>query len=137
LLFNGARSWIQLIVILSVVCIDYLLGRIIIPPLHISYGIRSTLLKVSLFAWRLLYNRFPTKDNLFRRAIIHHDSNFCVCWYSNIEIINNLFFTCNIFGHLWHMVCTWLGLYYVDLFGILDHFLQLGHSASIFLKRHP
>jgi hypothetical protein len=31
-------------------------------------------LKVSLFAWRLLNNRLPTKDNLFRRGMTHLDS---------------------------------------------------------------
>jgi len=30
-------------------------------------------LKVSLFAWRLLRNRLPTKDNLVRRRVLQHD----------------------------------------------------------------
>jgi hypothetical protein len=35
-------------------------------------------LKVSIFAWRLFRNRLPTKGNLFRRGIIHHDDQMCV-----------------------------------------------------------
>ena len=34
-------------------------------------------LKVSIFAWRLLRNRLPTKDNLLRRRVLQHDDISC------------------------------------------------------------
>jgi hypothetical protein len=41
-------------------------------------------LKISLFAWRLLHNRLPTKDNLVRRDIIPHESQLCVSGCGNV-----------------------------------------------------
>jgi hypothetical protein len=35
-------------------------------------------LKVSICVWRLLRNRWPTKDNLRRRGVISLDSQLCV-----------------------------------------------------------
>jgi hypothetical protein len=35
-------------------------------------------LKVSVMVWRLLCNRFPSKDNLVRRNSIHPDAGLCV-----------------------------------------------------------
>jgi hypothetical protein len=34
-------------------------------------------LKVSVFVWRLLHNRLPTKDNLLRRRVLLHDDTIC------------------------------------------------------------
>ena len=46
-------------------------------------------LKVVLFAWRLFRDRLPTKDNLFHRGVIDHDSRMCVtgCGSWNLPII--------------------------------------------------
>jgi len=33
--------------------------------------------KVSLFVWRLLRDRLPTRDNLFRRNVIHAPDSLC------------------------------------------------------------
>jgi hypothetical protein len=35
-------------------------------------------LKVSVFVWRLLRNRLPTKCNLLRMRVLHHDDTSCV-----------------------------------------------------------
>nr|ABD33236.2 H+-transporting two-sector ATPase, alpha/beta subunit, central region, related [Medicago truncatula] len=35
-------------------------------------------LKVSVFVWRLLRNRLPTKDKHFCRRVLHHDGMLCV-----------------------------------------------------------
>ena len=61
---------------------------------------RQAPLKASLFAWRLLRNRLPTKDNLVRRRVLQNDDNVCVggggC--SCPETVNHLFFGCDIFS---------------------------------------
>jgi hypothetical protein len=39
---------------------------------------KSVPLKVSIFAWRLLRNCLPTKDNLLSRGVLQHDDISCV-----------------------------------------------------------
>lgn len=39
---------------------------------------KVVLLKVSIFAWHLLRNRLPSKDNLVRCGIVHQKENVCV-----------------------------------------------------------
>jgi len=35
-------------------------------------------MKISVFVWWLFRNRLPTKDNLVRRRVLHHDDLACV-----------------------------------------------------------
>jgi len=51
-------------------------------------------LKVSLFSWRLLRNRFPNKDNLFRHGIIPLEYQLCVFGCGNTELAKHLFLHC-------------------------------------------
>jgi hypothetical protein len=53
---------------------------------------------VSLFAWRLLNNKLPTKDNLIRRRMTHLDLILCASCCGVAEIFNHLFLGCN-FSH--------------------------------------
>jgi hypothetical protein len=59
------------------------------PHLGVGYIVRGLcrlLLKVSVFAWQFFWNRLPTKDDLFRRAIIPHDSLLCVSGCGNLKL---------------------------------------------------
>jgi hypothetical protein len=64
---------IPMVAILFVVRIKFL------PPEDTSNLIwhKQVPLKVSVIAWRLLRNRFSTKDNLVRRHIIPPDASIC------------------------------------------------------------
>jgi len=53
--------------------------------------------KVSLLAWRLLRNRFPTKSNLLARGIISHEAKMCVAGCGEVEMAQHLFVSCTIF----------------------------------------
>ncbi|KAK2419896.1 hypothetical protein QL285_030707 [Trifolium repens] len=57
-------------------------------------------LKVSIFAWRLLRDRLPTKANLVARGIISLDAHSCVSSCSDIESAHHLFLTCSFSGSL-------------------------------------
>ena len=70
-------------------------------------------LKVVLFAWRLLRNRLPTKDNLVRRRVLHYDANLCVGGCGFQESATHLFLNCAIFGNLWVNVLQWLNISFV------------------------
>ncbi|XP_024636614.1 uncharacterized protein [Medicago truncatula] len=57
-------------------------------------------LKVSLFVWRLLRNRIPTKDNLERRRVILPIDTACISGCGEVETAKHLFLYCVIFGSL-------------------------------------
>jgi hypothetical protein len=75
-----------------------------------------------VLVWWLLRNKLPTRDNLVRRHIIAHDSQFCVTGYEGAETVYHLFFSCQFFASLWCLIRDWCfdvmthGLFYV-LFG--------------------
>jgi len=60
--------------------------------------------KVSLFVWRLLRNKIPTKDNLLRRRVLQITETTCVSGCGDTETASHLFLGCHIFGSLWYHV---------------------------------
>jgi hypothetical protein len=52
---------------------------------------RQVPLKVSIFVWRLLRDRLPTKTNLVTRGIITQNSHFCMASCGGIESTQHLF----------------------------------------------
>ncbi|MCI43347.1 70 kDa peptidyl-prolyl isomerase, partial [Trifolium medium] len=61
-------------------------------------------LKVSIFAWRLLRDRLPTKVNLVTRGIITPPDHHCVSGCGGVESTHHLFLSCSYFGSLWSLV---------------------------------
>jgi hypothetical protein len=86
-------------------------------------------LKVSLFAWRLLNNRLPIKDNLLRQGMTRLDSILCECGCGDTETSNHLFFGFNFFHFLYNKILHWLGVY-----GQLSN--VAGDRASQFCNAH-
>ncbi|XP_024636608.1 uncharacterized protein [Medicago truncatula] len=97
-------------------------------------------LKVSLFAWRLLRDRLPTKVNLVHRRVIDTEAAMCVTDCGMSETAQHLFLSCDVFSSLWPLVRHWLGIVGVDTNVLLDHFLQFvnlsggGKAARDFLQ---
>jgi hypothetical protein len=87
-------------------------------------------LKVSILAWRLLRDRLPTKNNLFRRGIIQANNVQCVAGCETKESISHLFLHCELFGSLWQHVRLWIGTPDADPQNIHDHFIQFIHSIG-------
>ncbi|GAU37863.1 hypothetical protein TSUD_22790 [Trifolium subterraneum] len=77
-------------------------------------------LKVSIFAWRLLHDRLPTKANLVTRGILSPAAHFCV---SAIESAHHLFISCSTFGSLWALVRSWIDITPVESTTLRDHFV--------------
>jgi hypothetical protein len=67
-------------------------------------------LKVSLFAWRLLKNKLPSKDNLLHRGMNQLDSVLCVGDCGVVETSDHLFFGCKLATPLWCNIMLWLGI---------------------------
>ena len=61
---------------------------------------RQVPLKVSLFGWRLLRNRLPTKDNLLRRQVIASKNTLCTSGCGSQETGDHLFLGCASLGRV-------------------------------------
>ncbi|RHN73277.1 putative reverse transcriptase domain-containing protein [Medicago truncatula] len=90
---------------------------------------RQVLLKVSIFAWRLLHDCLPTKSNLIYRGVISPDAGLCVSGYGALESAQHLFLSCSSFASLWLMVRDWIGFVGVDTNDLFDHFVQFVHTT--------
>jgi len=88
-------------------------------------------LKVSVFAWRLIQDRLPTKANLAIRGVIPADDIFCVSGCGHVEMADHLFLLCPTFASLWQQVRDWIGFLGVDYNIIADHLAQFTHMTSV------
>jgi len=101
---------------------------------------KLVLSKVSLFAWRLLQDRIPTRSNLMRRHVLQPNDNLCVGGCGNFETANHLFIGWNLFGSVWYLIYHWLDISFVCPALINDHFIQfikltgMPRSSHIYFK---
>jgi hypothetical protein len=95
---------------------------------------REVPLKVVLFAWRLLRDRLPTKDNLFRRHVVGVDDLSCVSGCGEVETSSHLLLHCDFFGTVWNHIFRWIGVCSVLPSDALSHFHQFnligGHART-------
>jgi len=96
---------------------------------------KNVSLKVSICAWHLFRNRWPTKDNLEQRGVINNDNLLCVSGCGQNETLDHLIIHCPIFGNLWQLVKSWLGVYSVDPQHVTDHFNQFVLSSGGYVPR--
>lgn len=87
-------------------------------------------MKVSILAWRLLRDRFPTKSNLHNRGIIPDEATYCVAGCGLAETAHHLFLHCVTFGSIWQQVRAWLGFSGVHHHNLGAHFLQFTYSLG-------
>ncbi|GAU50622.1 hypothetical protein TSUD_410230 [Trifolium subterraneum] len=87
-------------------------------------------LKVSIFVWRLLRDRLPTKTNLVTGGILSPAAHFCVTGCGEAKLAHHLFISCSTFGSLWTLVCSWIGITPVNSTSIRDHFVQFTCSTG-------
>jgi len=88
-------------------------------------------LKVSVFAWRLLRDRLPTKANLAIRGVISVEDSLCVAGCGHVETADHLFLSCSTFSSLWQHVREWIGCVGVDSNIIADHLVQFTHLSGV------
>jgi hypothetical protein len=91
---------------------------------------RRVPIKVSILAWRLPRDRFPTKANLAARGIITTEAQLCVSGCRGVESAQHLFLSCTFFGSLWDLLRTWIDFSTVDPQDLLNHFHQFTHSSG-------
>jgi len=87
-------------------------------------------MKVSIFAWRLLRDRLPTKTHLVRRGLIDVEAAGCVAGCGHDESASHLFLHCASFGSLWWHIRSWIGIAGVEPNDICEHFFQFIHCTG-------
>jgi hypothetical protein len=87
--------------------------------------------KVSMFVWRLLRIRLPTKDNLLRRNILHANNLASANGCGASETVTHLFLDCELSYILWLHVWNWVGLSVVPPCQLRDHFIQFSFMAGM------
>ncbi|CAJ2637778.1 unnamed protein product [Trifolium pratense] len=88
-------------------------------------------LKVSIFAWRLLRDRLPTRANLVTRGVLSSTVDSCVFGCGGTESVHHLFLSCSIAVSLWDLVCAWAGISSMEFTTLHDHFVQFTASAGV------
>jgi hypothetical protein len=88
-------------------------------------------LKVSLFVWRLLRNRIPTKDNLAIRGVLPCTDTSRAFGCECNESVSHLFLHCTLSADLWALVWNWLGISFVHAGELRQHFIQFTKMAGM------
>jgi hypothetical protein len=90
--------------------------------------------KVIAFSWQLIYDRLPTKDNLFSRGVLLQASDTnCVWCGQNTESSKHLFLHCYKAIRVWYEVCKWLGVLIImppDIMTLLDCFCGVARNKK-------
>jgi hypothetical protein len=92
------------------------------------------LIKVSIFAWWLLWNCLAVKYNLVRHDILQSNINVCVSGCGE-ESFDHLFLGCSNFGGSWDIVLQWLGLQLVKPSVLVDHAISFSALLWLFKKK--
>ncbi|KAL6545130.1 hypothetical protein OROHE_009795 [Orobanche hederae] len=86
-------------------------------------------LKQQVFAWRLLRDRIPTRDNLAKRMEVSSEGQLCPCCALVPESGEHLFLRCKKMEVLWRKLAGWIGTTWVAPLRLIDHFKSF--SASL------
>nr|ABN08733.1 hypothetical protein MtrDRAFT_AC158497g41v2 [Medicago truncatula] len=92
--------------------------------------------KVSLFVWRLLCNRLPTRGNLLRRNIVQPNNSLCVIGCEVVETAGHLFLSCENYCIVWSLISAWLGLSLVHQNDLQQHYHQFCYMAGFPRSTH-
>jgi len=88
-------------------------------------------LKVSIFVWRLLCDRLPTKANFAIRGVLSVEDVLCVTECGQVETAEHLFLSCTVLAALWQHVRDWIGFAGVDSNNISDHLVQFTYMTGV------
>ncbi|GJT16685.1 RNA-directed DNA polymerase, eukaryota, reverse transcriptase zinc-binding domain protein [Tanacetum coccineum] len=87
-------------------------ARVLIDNTMLEAGLAATRwirhipIKINVFLWRLNLNRLPSRVNLDRKGI-EVDSLLCPTCQLDVEIVNHIFFNCEMAKDLWALLAKW------------------------------
>ncbi|KAK2407071.1 hypothetical protein QL285_042730 [Trifolium repens] len=64
---------------------------------------------ISIFGWRLLLDKLPTREALFSKGIITNNLEICcVFCFNEIEDVQHVFFNCSVIVLVWKHIFKWI-----------------------------
>jgi hypothetical protein len=111
-----------------------LLNRLILPLLDdiklLSLGRmwkNNVPSKVSIFGWRLLLEKLPTRESLFSKGVITNVLDSCCVFCCNqVESIDHVFLHCQVSNSIWLLIFKWMGVSPIMNANVQQHFLLFG-----------
>jgi hypothetical protein len=83
--------------------------------------------KVSIFGWRLLLERLPTRDALFNKGVITNNLEKSCAFCSNMdETLHHCFLGCHFIATVWRDVYHWMGISHLSASNVQQHFIVFG-----------
>jgi hypothetical protein len=84
--------------------------------------------KVSIFGWRLLLGKLPTREALYSKGIITNQlDRYCVFCRDEFEDIDHVFFKCNATATVWECIFKWVGINTPAFSSTTQHTLLFGN----------
>jgi hypothetical protein len=122
-----------------------LLNRLVLPPLDdsklLSLGRmwkNNVPSKISIFGWRLLLEKLPTRDSLFIKGVITNVlDRGCVLCCNHVETTTHIFLQCPASNSVWVHIFKWMGLTPIMNASVQQHFIVFGDLLkSVVHKRY-
>ncbi|CAJ2634610.1 unnamed protein product [Trifolium pratense] len=83
--------------------------------------------KVSIFGWRLLLGKLPTREALYNKGVItNNHERSCVFCFNVAEDIPHMFFNCNVTKQIWCKIFKWMGTRFCSATDVPNHLIQFG-----------
>jgi hypothetical protein len=87
----------------------------------------NVLSKTSIFGWRLLLDKLPTRETLFGKCIITNSlERCCVFCFQEVEDVQHVFFKCSVIAIVWGHIYKWMGVKPIVFISTSNHFLSFG-----------
>ncbi|GAU32681.1 hypothetical protein TSUD_218580 [Trifolium subterraneum] len=87
--------------------------------------------KVSIFGWRVLIERLPTREAHLNKWIITSvlNSNYAFC-SKKIESTQHIFLSCEVTCEVWSFIFNWMGKQALSSADIINHFLDFENLVA-------
>ncbi|PNX54946.1 ribonuclease H, partial [Trifolium pratense] len=83
--------------------------------------------KVSIFGWRLLLEKLPTRKDLFSKGVVTNNSErSCVLCFKEEEEedTHHVFVNCCVATQIWNYIFRWMDLSFISSLDVQHHFYQ-------------
>jgi hypothetical protein len=93
--------------------------------------IQTNTAKASIFGWRLLIEKLPTNEGLYKRLVITNiQERSCVFCHNEVEDTNHIFFKCWGSDQVWRIIFNWMGTRCIEFVDVTKHFIHFSDLVT-------